>query len=631
MSVPEVVTIDFETQAIQPRPQYPPRPVGVSIKAPWTCKSHYYAWGHPSGNNCDVGDARRELERVWESGLPILFHNAAFDLAVAYERLFLPQLPWHRVHDTMFLLFLCDPHTKSLGLKESAEALLNWPPDERDAISDWIWEHRAQLRNDYPGIKISRTKGKVNNAGAMISLVPAGVVGPYAEGDTDRTAALFQHSYRYVQRTGMMAAYDRERRLLPIFMENERVGLRVDLDALAADVPRYQKALVRVECLMRDYLGAPDDLSFDNDRDIAMAFQEAGAIKPDAWVTTKSGQLSVAKDNLPPDAFEDPLLASAFGYRNRLVTCLKMFMVPWLEQAQNNNGYIHTQWNQVRGSRGGTRTGRPSMTKPNLLNVSKAWDGRSDGYEHPDALGLPPLPLTRKYILPDEGDLFVHRDFDGQELRVFAHFESGELLQQYLANAELDPHGWVLEEVMKLTDRISKEDRTKIKVLNFQSLYGGGLNAISEKLRCSRKEAQEFKNFHDAALPGRKILYEEILRLVRRSEPIRTWGGRLYYCEEPSIVNGRRQTWEYKLINYLIQGSAADITKEAICRWHEGGGPDGARFLLTVYDEINLSAPEATAGEAMALLKEIMDGIELDCPMRSSGKIGPSWGTLAKV
>lgn len=625
--IPEVATVDFETHPIQPRPKFPPEPVGVSIKWPGH-KSKYYAWGHPSGNTCRRSDALSELYRVWDSGISVLFHNASFDAAVAHERLGMPLLPWHRMHDTMFLLFLYNPHSQSLGLKESAEEILDWPPEERDAINDWVWEHRKELKAKYDK-PITRQKGKVTKLGEWIHACPGDLVAPYAEGDTDRTEALFKFLYPYVRRTGMMQAYDRERRLLPLLMENERTGLRADRAALERDIPVYQSALERVEVAMRHYLNAPD-LSFDNDRDLADAFVKANAIKPDRWVLTeKSKQLSVAKDALPPDAFVDPLFASAFGYRNRLVTCLKMFMVPWLELASTNDGYIPTNWNQVRNSRGGARTGRPSMTKPNMLNVSKTWDERGDGYVHPNALNLPLLPLVRVYILPDENELFIHRDFNGQEVRIFAHFESGDLLRQYLANPELDPHGWVKDEIAKMTGRIM--DRTSVKVMNFQSIYGGGVNAISEKLRCSMAEAKQFKQFHDQALPGRKILNDEIVRLVRRGEPIRTWGGRLYYCEPPSRINGRLQTWEYKLINYEIQGSAADMTKEAICRWHEGGGATAARFLLTVYDEINLSSPRKHAKESMQFLREIMDGMELDCPMRSDGKIGESWGTLEKA
>jgi len=629
---PHYVVLDFETEKIRPRPEYPPEPVGVALLHIGHT-ARYLAWGHPSGNNCSKEEAQRVLSHLWaDPEIHFIFHNASFDLSVAYERLGFPPLPWHRVHDTMFLLFLHDPHMRKLGLKPASEALLDWPPEEQDEVFDWIYKYRKEILADYgqPGDKITRAKSGANSPAGWISKAPGGLVGKYAVGDVDRTDALFRTLLPEIQRRGMGEAYDRERRLLPILMENERRGLRVDLEGLAVDVPLYEAALTQVEDQMRRYLNA-SGLSFDNDQDVASVFKDRGAIHEDAWVLTKTGQLSVSKDNLPPEAFVDPLLASAFGYRNRLVTCLKMFMQPWLEQAAVNKGYIHTQWNQVRGSRGGARTGRPSMTKPNLLNVSKDFEDRSDGYEHPEALSLPHLPLVRRYVLPDPGELFVHRDFSGQEVRIFAHFESGELAEAYRANPDLDPHNWIRDEIRKATGQ--DLERTRVKNVTFSRLYGGGVGAIQSQARCnSLKEAKEIAAYHDAALPGRQILSQEILRLVRRGEPIRTWGGRLYHVEPPSVVKGRRQTWEYKLINYLIQGSAADVTKEAICRWHYSGGPGmGARFLLTVYDEINLSVIRDHAEPAMMFLREVMDGIELDVPMRSDGKIGERWGELAKV
>jgi len=626
MDYSSLVVVDFETEAIEPRPKYPPEPVGVAIGG--AGYSAYMAWGHPSGNNCSREEATAVLRKVWDDpSALILFHNAPFDLSVAHERLGLPVLPWHRVHDTMLLLFLHDPHAKHLGLKPASEALLDWPPDEQDELAAWVWEHRKALVEQYGG-KITRAKSGANSAGAWISKVPGGLVGRYAKGDVDRTLALFRYLYPRVRGAGMEEAYDRERRLMPIFAENERRGLRVDLEALEQDVPAYQRALVEVEDGMRHYLQA-SGLDFNNDRDVASVFEQRGVVKPDKWVRTeKSGQLSVSKDNLPPEAFTDPLMAGAFGYRNRLVTCLTMFMAPWLEQAAQNSGYIHTQWNQVRGSRGGTRSGRPSMTRPNLLNVSKDWHTRSDGYVHPEGLRLPRLPLVRKYILPDPDHLFVHRDFSGQEVRIFAHFESGALRDAYRENPDLDPHSWLAEEIQATTGRTL--ERTRVKNVTFARLYGGGAGAVQMQARCDTPaEAREIMAYHDRALPGRKILSEEIQRLVRRGEPIRTWGGRLYYVEPPARVNGRMQTWEYKLINYLVQGSAADITKEAICRWHEGGGTgDGSRFLLTVYDEINISSPRGAAHNAMEFLREVMDDVDLDVPMRSDGKIGERWGAL---
>jgi DNA polymerase I-like protein with 3'-5' exonuclease and polymerase domains len=88
-------------------------------------------------------------------------------------------------------------------------------------------------------------------------------------------------------------------------------------------------------------------------------------------------------------------------------------------------------------------------------------------------------------------------------------------------------------------------------------------------------------------------------------------------------------TYEYKLLNYLIQGSAADVTKEAILRYHRHPKKQG-RFLITVYDEINVSAERGWHDQEMAVLKEAMESIECDVPMLTDAKIGPNWATLKR-
>lgn len=630
-----IVVLDLETRPIQPRPNYPPEPVGLAMYAPGE-GSIYMAWGHPHENNCTREQAVEVLHELWDRpDVKFVLHNASFDLSVFYERMGLPILPWHRVHDTMYLLFLYDPHSKSLGLKEASEELLAWPPEEQDDLYNWLWENRAEVER-ISGLLMNRGKFPGKNGslprGAFIGYGPVGLVGKYARGDVKRTWKLFEHLFPIIRSAGMEEAYDRERMLLPVLMENERVGLRVNVDRLSKDVDTYRAALESVEAQMRSYLRAPD-LSFDNDQQIADVFYRRDVIHPDRWVRTKkSKQLSVSKENLTRDAFVDPLMADAFGYRNRLKTCLTMFMEAWLGMASVNNSYIHTSWNQVRNSRGGTRTGRPSMTKPNLLNVAKSFTDRKDEYQHPAPLDLPELPLVRVYILPDPGHLWLHRDFSGQELRIFAHFEQGDLMEAYLEDPRLDPHGWVRQEILDLTGK--EYDRTSVKVVNFQSMYGGGIPALMKELRSTKKDAMVFKQYHDQALPGRKILNEEISRIVKRGEPIRTLGGRLYYVEPPSFSkkHNRFMTWEYKLINYIIQGSAADATKEAINRWFYGARPPGvSRFLLTVYDENNISAEKKYHREHMEFLKEVMNGIELDVPMLSDGKWGKAWGKLEKV
>jgi DNA polymerase I-like protein with 3'-5' exonuclease and polymerase domains len=96
-------------------------------------------------------------------------------------------------------------------------------------------------------------------------------------------------------------------------------------------------------------------------------------------------------------------------------------------------------------------------------------------------------------------------------------------------------------------------------------------------------------------------------------------------------------TYEYKLLNYLIQGSAADCTKEAILRYHRDDRRNG-RFLVTVYDEINVSSQaektaklrRLAAEHELKVLKEAMESIECDVLMLTDAKLGENWADAKK-
>lgn len=606
------IIVDFETGAIRPRPFYPPTPVGVAIK--WPGKpGAYLAWGHPTRNNCSLEQGKAELEAAWNSGLPLCFHNAKFDLDVAYS-LGMPSLPWERLHDTMFLLFLRNPHAASFALKKACEELLGLPPEEQAEVRAWLIDHRVVRSNE-------------KDWGAHICDAPGDLVGRYAVGDVERTAELWDLLHPWVVEHGMEAAYARERELLPILLRNEQEGLRVDAWGLLLDVEMYSENLQKTDRWLRERLGV-EGLNIDADEQLAAALDASGVVQQ--WQLTRTGQRSVAKDALLPSMFSDPRVAQCLGYRNRLATCLNTFMVPWLEQASVSGGRIHTSWNQVRqigrGASGmaGARTGRLSSA-PNFQNLPKNWTDKNDGYEHPEFLDVAPLPMVRKYILPDDGDSwFVHRDFNQQELRILAHYENDQLASEYQNSTTADMHTFVQRTIEELTGL--KLERRAVKVLNFGLVYGMGLGKLAEKMGISEDEARAIKAAQRKAIPGLARLEAGTKARGRANEPIRTWGGRVYYVEPAKLIDGELRSFEYKLLNYLIQGSAADCTKQAICNYARAG--KHGRFLVTVHDEINLSVPKEHLATEMRVLDEAMGSVGFDVPMLSDGKYGPSWAEM---
>lgn len=599
------IVLDFETEAIAPRPNYPPEPVGFAVMLPGE-EPRYCSWGHPASNSCSREEGVQFLHRIWESGLPILCHHAKFDIAVATERLGLPRLPWDRIHDTQFLLFLDDPHAASLSLKPSAERLLGLPPEEQEAVRDWLIEHKVVPKNS-------------KSWGAHIAKAPGDLVGRYAIGDVVRTRRIFDLLYPRIVEKGMLAAYDRERRLMPILLRNEQEGMRVDVEALSVDVPKYREAQGRADGLLRGILAAPD-LNIDSDRELADVLEARGIVTE--WDRTPTGLKKTSKDSLTPDRFSDANVAQLLAYRNKLGTFLSTFMEPWLEMG-GATGRIHTSWNQVRGEDGGARTGRPSTDKPNFLNIPKRRAPVSPAEEQH---GLPPIPNPRVYLLPDEGHVWLHRDYSAQEPRLVAHFEGGAYMEAFNANPRLDPHAFVAQEAGRVLGR--ELDRGKGKVLNLALSYGMGLGKMAQALGVDERTARIIKAAYWAAFPDVAEMDRDVKRMAKMGLPVRTWGGRLIHCEPPAFSKKHNKVMDfsYRVFNHLIQGSAADVTKEALIRY-DGARREG-RLLVSVYDEINCSA---VSDAEMQVLRDCMESVEADVAMLTEGKCGPSWGNLASA
>lgn len=612
MSTPRVITIDFETKGIERRPNYPPEPVGFAMKWPQDRNAKYYGWGHPTKNNTSYPVALKMLKTAWNSGLELLFHNGKFDYDVATTHMECKPLPWQRIHDTMFLLFLDDPHQKNLSLKPSAERILGMKPGERDEVRDWILEHKREIE-----AKIGHTF-KPSEAMAYICEAPGDLVGRYANGDVERTEKLFKVLYPRIVTAKMLPAYDRERELMPILLENERVGIRIDAKRLNADIERYKEEQLRAEAWLGRRLRCKG-INFDSDAEVAEALANAKQVTE--WALTPTGRRSVSKKNLTPDMFKSPEVASVLGYRNRLVTCIGTFMEPWALMAQFDD-HIRTSWNQVRNREGdngkGARTGRMSSS-PNFQNIPTDWN-KNDGFIQPAQ--FLPLPTMRGYVLPDDKtSVWGRRDYNQQELRLLGHFEDDKLLERYKANPKLDIHNFVKAEIYRITGKDFA--RSKVKIIDFGMIYGYGLKALAEELRSTVEEAKELKAAHRRALPGVQELDRGIKDAAREGEPIRTLGGRLYYVEPPMIIDGHQVTFEYKLLNYLIQGSAADATKQAMINYHKT--KQAGRFTVQVHDELNISVPRAQAKEEMKILERAMAAIPVDVPLLSDGKTGKNW------
>lgn len=619
-------TIDFETFGIEGRPKYPPIPVGVSIK-PWGKKSKYYAFGHPIENNCCWSEAADALKVAYGNKDGVLFQNGKFDVDVA-ETWFDLQVPaWDQIHDTMFLLFLDDPHQRELGLKEAATRLLDWPAEEQDAVAEWLIAEQP-----VPGVKISKAKSSANYFGAYLNYAPGKLTGKYANGDVDRTEALFKLLHKKTLDRGMAEPYDRERRLMPILLEMERQGVPVNLKQLRADVQAYSEWREKLNQWIVKKLKCDPEINLNSGQQLFHAMLDAGLVDEEAAPLTPTGKYQTNKEALLVAVTDHQLLA-VLKYRAQLNTCLNTFMIPWLKTAEASNGLIFTNWNQVRAPKGadtgGTRTGRLSST-PNFQNIPNEFKAIFK-HDTPDRTAkkllpsspfakLPPLPKIRAYVTPFKGEVLIDRDYSQQEPRILGHFDGGKICDKYLENPWIDFHDSAKEEL----ERVGKHyDRKPVKNTNLGIIYGMGVGKMAEKNDMPVDEASALKKSILQLYPGIKEMYAEMKRRAKANEPIRTWGGREYYCEPPALVQGRLREFDYKMVNVLIQGSAADCTKEAIIRtWYEIAKLKKVsvwKIILNVHDQVTLSVPKKELKKAMQVLRECMESVEFDVPILSEG------------
>lgn len=652
------VTVDFETEPIRPRPNYPPKPVGVSIKYPGK-PSRYYAWGHPMRNNCTMAEGIRALKLAWDSKLPVTCHNLKFDMDVAEAHCGMPRLPWERTHDTMLMLFLDNPHAPKLALKPSAERLLGMPPEEQEAVRDWLMVNQDALRESgwLPmDVKLSMSdKAKPSASGepqywaAWICLAPGDLVGKYANGDVIRTEKISDKLLPNLKKRKMLNAYNRERKLVPILLDIERQGIRIDVERLERDVKSYSVTMAKIEKWLCKRIGVPDDFNLDADQQLIAALIDAGLID-----TSKLGLTPKSKPEKPTyksdqdslvAAITDHTISSVLKYRSQLSTCLKTFMRPWLATALVSGGLIFTNWHQIRNEKSGARTGRFSSS-PNFQNIPKEFKpifkhdipqeavhattppdeqkriakARALRDTLPKApFDLPALPLCRSYIVPFKpGHVLIDRDWSQQEPRIFAHFENGPLLKAYQDDPWLDLHDHAHELVngMLGTDFARKQ----IKSIDLGLLYGMGIQLLADQAGVSYDEAKKLKNAVMKIFPGLKELNDDMKFRAQNDLSFRTWGGREYYCEPAKMIDGRMWTFDYKCINVVIQGSAADCMKEALIHYWEHKEPE-AFFLMQIHDEFLASVPKHMIDKCMATMNTSMASPKFDVEMLSEGSI----------
>lgn len=502
-------------------------------------------------------------------------------------------------HDGMLRAQAIDER-RSVALKAVAVQLFGEDSDElQRAVKDYLNGENKHRR------KLAKDEGTEFEP-ANYSHVPRDLMTAYGMED-----CILQHKIRNVyaprieQAADLKRCYEFERDAMDALYAVERRGL----PASSADYRSLgDEAAANLDGLFKRAVNLSGDPEFNpnSSREIIEALRRRKADM--SFMETTDGVVKKADaENLR--AVDDELAQAILDYRAEykvLSTYVKPMLERHYESSVNSfkeaflapDGRIHATYRQV-----GARTGRMSCADPNMQNQPR------------DDLRL------RYCVKAEPGMKLISCDLSNIEMVLFAAYAgNGRLLKTLREGGDLHV---LTAQMLGFRDRarpggVFESARQQGKVYNFTTIYGGGVRSIRKYFRVDTNTARLYKRRYLDAYP-------EVGRLQARIEVALHQRG---YIQD-NIISGRRfrvdpQKEAYKAVNYLVQGTAAALLKEALIALHK----DGVPVVALVHDEIVAHVPEKDAEEVKNLIIKRMtqnEQINEIVPLSADGGVFDRW------
>ena len=210
-------------------------------------------------------------------------------------------------------------------------------------------------------------------------------------------------------------------------------------------------------------------------------------------------------------------------------------------------GRVHTSYNQAV-----TNTGRLSSSDPNLQNIPiRTEEGRK---------------LRRAFIAEDGSQTPFCRLFADRAAGAGASFRDKVFCDAFAKDEDI--HTRTASEVFGLfPEMVTPEMRRQAKTVNFGVIYGQSAFSLAKQLGVARKVAEEFIDNYKMRHSGAMAFLESCIAGAREHGFVTTVLGRRLPIADISSSNFNVKSYaERNAINYPIQGSAADIIKQAMVR-----------------------------------------------------------------
>jgi DNA polymerase-1 len=559
---------------------------------PGGVRDHALSPWHGQLRLVQVGDGKQGWAIPWKewSGVfyeamskfdgPIVCHNIAFE-ARWFDIQSDWKLPWHRAHDTMIMAHIIDP-LGSGALKRLAALHV---------------DGRAVALQESLDIELIKN-------GWTWGTVPTNFQPYWAYGalDTVLTMRIWEMFYEKCGPGGPYnKAYELEMAARRIVTRMEINGARIDLEYSKR---KYDELTAYSESVKSWAKQTYNGASISSNMQLVRLFENLGA---EITEFTPTGNKAVTKDQLKLLTItgndEVKNLAEVTLKQRKADKLANTYFLNFIND--NVNGFVHPSVKTL-----GARTSRMSIQNPALQTLPKGDD-----------------TVRTAFIPKDEDHVIITSDLDQVEFRMFASLSNDPNLVTLFNRADAtgsDPFTEIGREIYNDPSmQRSDKRRNLIKGTVYGRLYGAGVAKQALTAGVAEPQMRTVSDAFDTRFPGMALFQKQIedagMRRLRAEGQgyVYTWTGRRLPCDEDRV---------YTLVNYLIQGGAAEVFKANLVKLDQA---DLTEYLIVpVHDEIVLNAPRKDAHDIMKIVQECMTTREGWSVPLTAGIDGPmeNWG-----
>ena len=475
-------------------------------------------------------------------------------------------------------------------------------PERRTQAMDALARDLLSLQT----IPISDLIGKGKKQVTMLE-VELDKVAEYAGEDADITWRLYELLAPKLETEGLRKLFDElEMPLLSVLADMENEGVALDLDKL--EQTRVSLAAKVEELKGEIHSGAGREFNIDSPKQLSeILFDEMNLRVVKKTKTGRSTDASVLETLAAETAHPLPGLILKYRAVNKL---LGTYVAPLPELISEKTGRVHASFHQAVAA-----TGRLSSSDPNLQNIPvRTEQGRQ---------------IRAAFVPGGPGRALITADYSQIELRVLAHLSKDKGLKEAF-DSDQDIHTFVAAQIEGVEqDQVTREQRSRAKAVNFGIIYGQGAFGLARGLGISRAEAAKFIDEYKERYPGIPEFMEACVKEAEENGYVSTMLGRRRPISEIHSNNRNlRALGERLAINTVVQGSAADMIKQAMVNLHERISREelDMQLLIQVHDELVLDAPEDRVEDYSEIVRAEMAGaIELDVPVKVDVAWGKNW------